>query len=251
MAETYPAILFVHGFPLDHEQWRPQLDRLTAWRCLAPDLRGVHGGDPPPAGYSMGVYADDLIATLDAAGARRAVCCGLSMGGYVLFELLRRHPERVLGLILCDTKAEPDTPEGKVGRDQLMQVALREGAAAIAERLLPKLIGSTTRAQRPGVAETVRAMASRLQVTGLVGALQAMKDRPDSSPLLEQIRVPTLVVCGSEDEVTPAAGMRALAQRIRGAKYVEVPEAGHLAPLERPEVVNGALENFLLHASFR
>jgi 3-oxoadipate enol-lactonase len=97
--------------------------------------------------------------------------------------------------------------------------------------------------------ETVRAMASRLQVGGLVGALRAMRDRPDSTPLLERIVVPTLVVGGSEDEITPAAGMRVMAQRIRGARYVEVPAAGHLAPLERPEIVNGALEDFLLHAS--
>ena len=248
---TGVPILFVHGFPFDHEQWRPQLERLTAWRCIAPDLRGVRGGAAPAGGYSMGGYADDLAAELDAAGVESAICCGLSMGGYVLFELLRRYPQRVLGLILCDTKAEPDTPEGKAGRDELARVAEREGAAAIAERLLPKLLGPSTRAQRPRVVEVVRAMAARVQVAGLVGALAAMRDRPDSVPLLEEIRVPTLVLGGSEDEISPAAGMRAMAQRIRGAKYVEVPEAGHLAPLERPELVNGALEEFLLHASFR
>lgn len=248
---TRVPILFVHGFPLDHEQWRPQLERLTAWRCIAPDLRGVRGGAAPAGGYSMGGYADDLAAELDAAGAESAICCGLSMGGYVLFELLRRYSQRVLGLILCDTKAEPDTPEGKAGRNELARVAEREGAAAIAERLLPKLLGPATRAQRPRVVEAVRAMGARLQVAGLVGALVAMRDRPDSVPLLEEIRVPTLVLGGSEDEISPAAGMRAMAQRIRGAKYVVVPEAGHLAPLERPELVNGALEEFLLHASFR
>jgi len=248
---TGVPILFVHGFPLDHEQWRPQLEQLTAWRCIAPDLRGVKGGAAPAGGYSMGGYADDLAAELDAAGVESAICCGLSMGGYVLFELLRRYPQRVRGLILCDTKAEPDTPEGKAGRDELARVAEREGAAAIAERLLPKLLGPSTRAQRPRVVEVVRAMAARVQVAGLVGALAAMRDRPDSVPLLEEIRVPTLVLGGSEDEISPAAGMRAMALRIRGARYVEVPEAGHLAPLERPELVNGALEEFLLHASFR
>jgi pimeloyl-ACP methyl ester carboxylesterase len=251
MAETYPAILFVHGFPLDHELWRPQLARLTRWRCIAPDLRGFTGGAAPAGGYSMSVYADDLVGVLDRAGIDRAVWCGLSMGGYILFEVLRRHPERVRGVMLCDTKAEPDTAEGKAGRDELVRVAERDGAAAIAERLLPKLLGATTRAQRPEVVATVRAMASRLLVPGLVGALRAMRDRPDSAPLLEQISVPALVLGGSEDEVSPAAGMRAMAQRIREATYVEVPEAGHLAPLERPELVNEALEDFLLHTSFR
>lgn len=251
MAETYPAILFVHGFPLDHEQWRPQLTRLSRWRCIAPDLRGITGGAAPDGACSMGVYADDLVGVLDAARIDRAVWCGLSMGGYILFEVLRRHPERVLGVVLCDTKAEPDSAEGKAGRDELVRVAERDGAAAIAERLLPKLLGTTTRAERPEVVATVRAMASRLLVPGLVGALRAMRDRPDSAPVLEQISVPALVLGGSEDEISPAAGMRAMAQRIRGATYVEVPEAGHLAPLERPELVNEALEDFLLHASFR
>jgi pimeloyl-ACP methyl ester carboxylesterase len=251
MAETYPAILFVHGFPLDHELWRPQLARLTRWHCIAPDLRGFTGGAAPAGGYSMSVYADDLVGVLDRAGIDRAVWCGLSMGGYILFEVLRRHPERVRGVMLCDTKAEPDTAEGKAGRDELVRVAERDGAAAIAERLLPKLLGATTRAQRPEVVATVRAMAARLLVPGLVGALRAMRDRPDSAPLLEQISVPALVLGGSEDEVSPAAGMRAMAQRIREATYVEVPEAGHLAPLERPELVNEALEDFLLHTSFR
>lgn len=251
MAETYPAILFVHGFPLDHEQWGPQLARLSRWRCIAPDLRGLRDGAAPVGGYAMSVYADDLVGTLDAAGIDRAVWCGLSMGGYILFEVLRRHPERVRGVILCDTKAEPDTAEGKVGRDELVRVAERDGAAAMAERLMPKLLSATTRAQRPEVVATVRAMASRLLVPGLVGALRAMRERPDSAPLLGTISVPALVLGGSEDEISPAVGMRAMAQRIRGAKYVEVPQAGHLAPLERPELVNEALEDFLLHASFR
>lgn len=251
MAETYPAILFVHGFPLDHEQWRPQLERLTRWRCLAPDLRGLTGGAAPVGGYSMSVYADDLVGVLDAAGIDRAVWCGFSMGGYILFEVLRRYSERVGGVILCDTKTEPDTAEGKAGRDELVRVAERDGAAAIAERLLPKLLGPTTRAQRPEVVATVRAMASRLRVPGLVGALRAMRERPDSGRVLEKIGVPALVLGGSEDEISPASGMRAMALRIRGATYVEVPEAGHLAPLERPELVNEALEDFLLHASFR
>jgi pimeloyl-ACP methyl ester carboxylesterase len=251
MVETYPAILFVHGFPLDHEQWRPQLARLTRWRCIAPDLRGFTGGAVPFGGYSMRVYADDLVGVLDAAGIDRAVWCGLSMGGYILFEVLRRHPERVRGVMLCDTKAEPDTADGKAGRDELVGVAERDGAAAIADRLLPKLLGATTRAERPEVVATVRAMASRLRVPGLVGALQAMRDRPDSGPMLEKINVPALVLGGSEDEISPAAGMRAMAQGIRAARYVEVPGAGHLAPLERPDLVNEALEDFLLHASFR
>jgi len=206
--------------------------------------------DAPTTGYGMSRYADDLATVLDARGVDRVVCCGFSMGGYVLFEFLRRQRDRVRGLILCDTRAEPDTEPGRQGRDELARLAEREGAAAVAERLLPKLLSDATRARNPGLVQVVRAIASRLPVQGIVGALRAMRDRVDSVPLLSEIRVPTLVVGGSEDPITPVAGMRAMTERIRGARLVEVPEAAHLAPLERPELVTGAMRDFLLHASF-
>jgi pimeloyl-ACP methyl ester carboxylesterase len=240
-------VLLVHGFPLDHDQWIDQLAGLDGWRRIAPDLRGAGGSDAPDrAGdYSMTRYADDLVAVLDAMDVERAACCGLSMGGYVLFELYRRHPGRVAALILCDTKAEPDTADAKRGRDELAAIALGSGAGAVADRLLPKLVGRSTRALRPELVETVRAMVLRTPVAGIVGALGAMRDRADSTPLLATIRVPTLVLCGEEDELTPAAGMRAMAEQIPDARYVEVASAGHLAPLEQPERVNAALVEFL------
>jgi pimeloyl-ACP methyl ester carboxylesterase len=193
----------------------------------------------------MARYADDLVMVLDAVGAERAVCCGLSMGGYVLFELLRRHPERVRALVLCDTKAEADTLQGKQGRDDLAALAEREGMASVAERLLPKLLGLTTRSRDLGLVETVRTMVRRSPVTGVAGALRAMRDRPDSTALLGEIRVPTLVVGGAEDELTPPAVMQSMARRIREGRYVEVPSAGHLCPLERPDAVNEVLRDFL------
>jgi pimeloyl-ACP methyl ester carboxylesterase len=193
----------------------------------------------------MATYAEDLIALLDRLHIGRAVCCGLSMGGYVLFELLRRRPERVRALILCDTKSEADTPEGRRGRDELVTLARSAGTAAVVDRLLPKLIGATTRRTAPELVEAVRARALRIPVAGIVGALVAMRDRPDSTSLLPTIDVPTLVIGGVEDEITPPAGLRALAARIPGASFVEVARAGHLAPLEQPDQVNARLEEFL------
>lgn len=193
----------------------------------------------------MARYADDLVTVLDAVGAERAVCCGHSMGGYVLFELLRRHPERVRALVLCDTKAEADTPQGRQGRDELAELAEREGMVPVAERLLPKLLGRTTRSRHLELVETVRAMVLRSPVKGVAGALRAMRDRPDSTPYLDEIRVPTLVVGGAEDELTPPDVMQPMARRIRGARYVEVPNAGHVCPLERPDAVNEVLRDFL------
>jgi pimeloyl-ACP methyl ester carboxylesterase len=238
-------ILFVHGFPLDQSMWIHQLAGFSGWRRIAPDLRGAGASEAPAGEYSMARYADDLVMVLDAVGAERAVCCGLSMGGYVLFELLRRHPERVRALVLCDTKAEADTLQGKQGRDDLAALAEREGMASVAERLLPKLLGLTTRSRDLGLVETVRTMVRRSPVTGVAGALRAMRDRPDSTALLGEIRVPTLVVGGAEDELTPPAVMQSMARRIREGRYVEVPSAGHLCPLERPDAVNEVLRDFL------
>jgi len=238
-------LLFVHGFPLDRGMWSHQLAQVTGWRCIAPDLRGAGASDAPANGYGMVRYADDLQAICDALGVASAVCCGFSMGGYVLFEFLRRYSKRVRALILCDTKAAADTVDGKRVRDEHAALVEDEGLEALAERLLPKLLGATTWAQHPDVTERVRAMVLRQPSAGVVGALRAMRDRPDSTSLLSAIAVPTLVVCGAEDTVTPPIVARGMVERIAGARYVEVEGAGHLSPLERPDRVSGAMQSFL------
>jgi len=238
-------LLFVHGFPFDHAMWARQVEALAQWRCIAPDLRGAGASDAPDQAYSVGRYADDLVAVLDALDAPRAACCAHSMGGYILFELLRRHPERIAALILCCTKAEPDTPDGKRGRDELIALARNQGVAPVVERLLPKLLGASTRATRPALVDEVRAAGLRQPLRGITGALTALRDRPDSTDTLATIRVPTLVMGGAEDEIAPPAVMRAMAQRIAAARWVEVGGVGHVAPLEQPDVVNQEIGQFL------
>lgn len=240
-----PPVLFVHGFPLDHTMWHHQLTALDGWRCIAPDLRGAGDSDVPSGDYTMGRYADDLRAACDALDVADAVCCGFSMGGYVLFEFLRRYRSRVRALVLCDTRPEADTVEGKRVRDENAALVEHEGVGALADRVVPKLFGATTRAGRPELVEQVREMALRQPAAGVIGALRAMRDRPDSTVLLSGITVPTLVVHGAEDEVAPPAIARAMAARIPGARYVEMGRAGHLAPLEQPERVTRALQEFL------
>ncbi len=241
------SILFIHGFPFDHLMWRQQVAALSRWRIIAPDLRGAGAASGPsaPADYSIASYADDLIALLDGLHVQQAVVCGLSMGGYIIFELLRRFPERVRAVMLCNTKAEPDTPDAKRGRDALAARARQDGALAVADEMIPRLLAAGTRENRPDVVREVREMIGRQTVTGISGALHALRERPDSTALLDRIRVPALVVGGDEDVIAPASGMKQMAQVIPGAEFVLIRRAGHLTPLEQPLVVNAAIAAFL------
>ena len=240
-------VLFVHGFPFDRTMWRHQLAALTRCKRIAPDLRGV-GASTAPAGadgYSLARYADDVVAVLDTLGVGSIAVCGLSLGGYVVFELLRRHPERVRAVILVDTRADPDTAEGQRGRDELARVVTRDGPDAMLERLLPRLLTSATSAAQPEVVEQVREMARRWSVPGAVGALRVLRDRPDSTETLRRVRVPTLVLVGSDDAISPPPVAEAMARLIPGAQFRVIPAAGHLAPLEQPLVTSRVLADFL------
>ncbi len=250
-------LLFVHGFPFDRTVWRHQLAALSRWKRVAPDLRGAGDSSAPSDGYSIARYADDLVALLDALGLREAVVCGLSMGGYIAFELLRRHAARVRALVLCGTRPQADSAEARRSRDELAALAAepRRGAGggggggggpeAVAERLLARLVAAATPLEQPEVVKQYREMARRMSVPGMVGALRALRDRPDSSDLLPAIRVPTLVMVGSEDQVSPPAVAEAMAGAIPGARLAVIPAAGHLAPLEQPLATSRALADFL------
>lgn len=240
-------ILFIHGFPFDHQMWRYQVAALSRWRCIAPDLMGAGASASPASAdeYSVATYAADLIRVLDDERVDQVVVCGLSLGGYVAFELLREQPERVRAAILCNTKAATDTPEGKRARDAMIAKTQREGAPAIAIELVPKLLGRATRERQPEVVREVSAMIERQPVSGIIGALRALRDRPDSTPLLGRIRIPVLVVAGEDDQITPAAGMQEMARAIPGARVAIIPDAGHLTPLEQPQTVSSAIAGFL------
>lgn len=240
------SILLVHGFPFDHTMWRHQLPALT-WRAFAPDLPGAGAsrGLASPDEYSVTAYAASLITMLDSREVEHTVCCGLSMGGYIVFELLRRFPDRVRAAILCNTKAAPDTAEAKRGRDALAARAEKEGAGAVANDLVNRVLARVTRERRPDVVREVTEMIRRQPVAGIVGALRALRERPDSTPLLAKIRVPVLVVAGDDDQIAPAAGMEEMAGAIAGARFALIPDSGHLSPLEQPTAVNTAITTFL------
>jgi 3-oxoadipate enol-lactonase len=239
------TLLLVHGFPLDSRLWDAQVAGLsTSVRVIAPDLRGSGRSDVPPGPYSVDQYAGDLLGLLDGLGIGRAIVAGLSMGGYIAFALWRRHPERVQALVLADTRAEPDSPQGRANRDA-SAVRVREiGPAAFAEEMLPRIMAPAN-VEDPHVRGRALRMMAKQPVDGIVGALGALRDRPDSSTLLPNITVPALVVVGREDSLTPPADARAMTNAIPGARMVEVPHAGHLSPIENPRAVNAALREFL------
>jgi pimeloyl-ACP methyl ester carboxylesterase len=243
-------ILFVHGFPHAGRFWSPVVQALArrpeaaGWRVVAPDLRGF-GSAPPAPPLTLEQFADDLAGVLDGLGVRRAVVCGLSMGGYVALALWRRHPERVRALVLADTRAGADDEAQRARRVALAETARREGAAAVAESQLAGALGRTTREGDPARAEALRALMAAASVEGIVGALDAMRARPDSTPILPTISVPTLVIVGAEDVLTPPKEARALAAAIPGAALVELPAAGHVSAWERPEAFADALVGFV------
>jgi 3-oxoadipate enol-lactonase len=241
-----PAVLFIHGYPFDRSIWTHQVAALEGWSRIAPDLRGMGQSDAPDLGYNMETYAADLAALLDLLGVDEVVLVGLSMGGYVAFEFLRRWRHRVRGLVLVDTRAEADSPEGKRNRDAAAATAREQGAEAIAEAMLPKVLGASTLAGAPATVERVRAMMAATPVPGIIGALGAMRDRSDSTPMLPELAgIPVLVIVGDEDEVTPPAQARAMADAIPGASLVVIRSAGHLPTIERPVETTDALLAFL------
>jgi 3-oxoadipate enol-lactonase len=240
-----PPVLFVHGFPLDRTLWRPVARTLTGWRRIAPDLRGFGMSEAPETGYTMAEYADDLAALLDVVGAEQVVVCGLSMGGYIAFELYRRHPDRVRALVLANTRAGGDSADGRAGRDAMIARIRRDGPAFLADAMLPRLLAPASLQTEPEVVRRVRAMVSAQRADGLVGALTAMRDRADSSALLPTISVPTLVIAGSDDQLIPAAEARVMAEAIPNAHFATIPGAGHLAPIEQAVNTARVIREFL------
>jgi 3-oxoadipate enol-lactonase len=242
------TLVLLHAFPLNARMWEPQL-ALAAhdWRVLAPDLRGFGGGTTDPPASTVDEYAGDVIDLLDALHIEDAIIAGLSMGGYAAFAILRHAPRYVRGLILADTRSQADTPEGVTNRTRMLQLLIEKGPAAVVDEMIPKLLGATTRASRPGVVDVVRALALSNPPEAIAGAIRALMTRPDSTPLLSTIHCPTLIVVGEEDTLTPPALSEEMHRAIAGSELIVVPGAGHLSSFEQPDVFNSALARFLTH----
>jgi pimeloyl-ACP methyl ester carboxylesterase len=251
-ASDFETILFIHGFPFDHSMWRHQLYLLgTEFRCVAPDLRG-HGGTretgapSTPEEFTIDLLADDLIALLDQIHPRdkKLTVCGLSIGGYIAFALWRKIPDRIRQLILADTKATPDTPDARARRQAQADKVKANGPAAISDGMLDTLLTPENRNSVIGM--DVRRMIESTSSQGIVNTLHALANRPDSTDTLATITVPTLVVVGEQDKLTPVSDAQYIHERLHhAAPLAVIPHAGHVSPLENPDEFNRFLLDFL------
>ena len=243
-ADSHDPILFLHGFPLAGEMWRATAERIhtDGWRCIIPDLRG-HGRSDATAEVSIQAFADDLAGLLENIGeSRPVVLCGLSMGGVIAFEFYRRHNERVRALILCDCRATPETETGKAERLDVAHRVLEHGSPVIANEMITTLIAPS---QNKPLREYWRDLMSSTNPIGVAAALRALAERPDSTATLAKIDVPTLLVFGARDVITPPDVGRQMQAAIPNARLELIPNAGHLPPIEQTDPYVEVLRQFL------
>jgi 3-oxoadipate enol-lactonase len=242
------ALVLLHAFPIGANLWEPQMRSVPkGWRLITPDLRGFGGSTELDSlsALSISDYAEDVVDLLQELGVTRAVIGGCSMGGYVTLALYQSSPELFEGMVLANTRAGVDSPESRANRRSMLALVDREGASGVAREMMPKLLGKTTHETNSNAEATIRRLIKQQSPVAIRSAIHRMMHRADSTPLLAQVSVPTLVITGQEDEMIPVEESRRIAGAIRGARLVIIPGAGHLANLEQPEAFNAELSAFL------
>lgn len=239
------TVVLLHGYPFNRSLWNEQIEVLKeTHRVIAPDLRGL-GESPATENATMEEMARDVAALLDSLEIESAIIGGLSMGGYVTLAFYHLFPNRVKGLILADTRPQADTEEGKQNREKQARKALSEGMSAVADEMLPKLLSSTTIAESPKIVSRVREMIETTKPEGAANAQRGMALRADHTNMLSNINVPTLIIVGSEDALTPMADSEKMHEAIKDSTLTIIEGVGHCSNLEKPEVFNAALREFL------
>jgi pimeloyl-ACP methyl ester carboxylesterase len=246
-------VLLVHGFPLDHTMWDSQIETLSQHsRVLAPDLRGFGKSPLGPldatGGISMERYADDLAEFLEALSIgpdQPVIFVGLSMGGYIAWQFVRKYVSRLRGLALLDTRSLADTDEARAGRIKMAENVAEWGSARVAEMMGPKLVAAAVYKANSQVITDLRRVVTNTSPAAIAAAQRGLAARPDMTSFLPKIDVPALVVVGIEDAISPPAEMQAIAGAIPGAEYVVIPDSGHMTTMENPAAVNAALSRFI------
>lgn len=244
--EGLPLIL-IHGFPLNRKMWRPQINKLPLIGCrvIAPDLRGFGESDAPEAPYSMEIFADDIIGLMDHLGIGKAVIGGMSMGGYVLFNLLERYAERVMGAIFIVTRATADDEAGKARRLQLAADVRKFGPQIAADAFEKLLFAPETTKERPKLMEEVYAWMTENPSCGLAGGLLAMRGRKDYSAMLGRFMTPSMAIGAEFDQAAPPVTSTAIAAGIPGCRLCIIPGTGHMANLEDVKAFDNCIKEFV------
>lgn len=239
-------LVLLHAFPLNRRMWAAQAQALSGERrVIAPDYPGFGRSPRPCAQPDVRHYAEGVRELLDSLHLERVALGGLSMGGYVAFACVRLFPERISSLVLANTRPDPDPEEARETRRELARRVAEEGIEILPDLQMERLLSKETIQNKPDVVEDVRSMILASSPDGVVAALGALKDRPDSTHILGEIEVPTLVISGEEDSISTPGVMEEMAGKIPGSRYVSLPKAGHLSNLEGPEEFNAALSGFL------
>lgn len=240
-------LVLLHGFPLSSAMWGPQLVHFSrSYRVIVPDLRGFGRTSINPDQIStMELLADDVAALLDHLQLKQAIIGGLSMGGYVAFAFYHKYPDRVQALVLSDTRSEADNEEGRAARYTMIEQVRENGAGAAADIMIPRFFGTDTQRHKQEMIAQLAGLIERSNPAGIIAAATGMADRPDSTPLLKEIKVPALVVVGKDDVLVSVEAARQMAQQIPDWQLSVVPNAGHMSNLENPKFFNQALESFL------
>ncbi|WP_212908565.1 alpha/beta fold hydrolase [Streptomyces sp. TS71-3] len=245
-SDGLPVVL-VHGHPFNRTLWAPTAGALVAagHRVIAPDLRGYGDSSVTPGTVFLSDFADDIAALLDHLGVVRAVVGGVSMGGQIIMEFQRRHPERVRALVLSDTSAPAETEEGKELRNRLADRLLAEGMDGYAGEVIGKMLAPYNVTALPDAAAHVLGMMRATDPRGAAAALRGRAERPDYRPTLAAVRTPVLIVVGADDVYTPVATAEEIHRLVPGATLTVIDRAGHLPGVEQPERFNAALLEFL------
>lgn len=243
-------IVLIHAFPLNHTMWKPQISELIAeHRVIAYDIGGHGGSNVGDGQYTVEFFVDDLIALLDCLEIEKAVLCGLSLGGYIALRTVERHPERVSALILSDTRSDADTNDAKVKRTATLQLIKEKGVPFFADEFVKSTFAPETFDVNPEVVQTVKEMILKNPPLGICGAILALGLRTDTTASLQNINVPTLILVGEKDQVTPPAASLAMSEKIPNAQIHIIPHAGHFSNMENPSEFNQRVLSFLSKCS--
>jgi 3-oxoadipate enol-lactonase len=239
-------IIFIHGFPYDHTMWNDQIEFLKdKYFCVAYDVRGLGESSVGDGQYTMETFVDDLFAIINELKLNKPILCGLSMGGYISFRAVEKNYDMFGGLILCDTRADADGNEAKLKRAANINLINTEGIVKFADSFVTNCFCDVTIKNNEKMFMTVLHKTHKNDPIGVKGGIMAIGSRTDTTAFLPHIKIPTLVLCGSFDSLTPPTLMRAIADKIHDSEFAIIPQSGHMTPLENPSCVNDLIAGFL------